>query len=96
MEFPKVKPANRPGGWDVEGVGYRRQAHLCLRSFEQKNTLLQKHMKRLEEARKEGVRYKIPTNLYREIPILPQRHRGLLGNGSGGFCELLRCEAPGQ
>src|SRR6266566_6381322 len=63
MEFPKVKPANRPGGWEVEGVGYRRQAHLCLLAFEQKNALLQKHLERLEQARKKGGTYKIPPNL---------------------------------
>jgi hypothetical protein len=63
MEFPKVKPANRPGGWEVEGVGYRRQAHLCLLAFEQKRALLQKHLERLEEARKKGGTYRIPPNL---------------------------------
>ena len=63
MEFPKVKPANRPGGWEVDGVGYRRQAHLCLLAFEQKNALLQKHLERLEQARKKGGTYKIPPNL---------------------------------
>ena len=63
MEFPKVKPANRPGGWEVEGVGYRRQAHLCLLAFEQKNALLQKHLERLEGARKKGGTYRIPPNL---------------------------------
>jgi len=63
MEFPKVEPANRPGGWEVEGVGYRRQAHLCLLAFEQKHALLQKHLERLEEARKKGGTYRIPPNL---------------------------------
>ena len=56
MEFPKVQPANRAGGWELEGVGYRRQAHLCLRSFEQKAALLHKHVDLLEEARKKGGR----------------------------------------
>jgi len=63
MEFPKAKPANRPGGWEVEGVGYRRQAHLSLRAFKQKHTLLRRHIERLEEARKKGGTYKIPPNL---------------------------------
>jgi hypothetical protein len=63
MEFPKIKPANRPGGWEVEGVGYRRQAHICLHAFEQKNALLQRHLKRLEETRKKGGNYRIPPNL---------------------------------
>jgi len=67
MEFPKVKPANRPGGWEVEGVGYRRQAHLCLLAFEQKNALLQKHLERLEDARKKRGTYKIPPNLLERL-----------------------------
>jgi len=65
-EAGRVRSAVREGAWEVEGIGYRTQAHLCLRRFEQKQALVRKRMKRLEAARRNGRTYRFPSMLMEE------------------------------
>lgn len=65
-EFPRVRPAIRSGGWEVEGVGYRTQAQLCLRRLQEKRKTVREKLDRLEAARKKGRTYRIPPELLEE------------------------------
>jgi hypothetical protein len=70
MIFDKVQPANRQGAWEVEGFGYRSEAKIALRRYEEVRTRLNHEVHLLEEARKSKQSHRVPQDVLEEYRLL--------------------------